>query len=122
MLKPTVAPQASRTLQGPHEAKLTAQDERIAKLEETISKVHEHQADQDANFEKFRQDVKKQDVAIRTHIDQRLSQVKQELDASFSGALQQQSKTFDDNMRELKQLLGAVPKRKAPNEPEDAEM
>ena len=120
--KPTVAPQASRTLQGPHEAKLTAQDERIAKLEETISKVHEHQADQDANFEKFRQDVKKQDVAIRTHIDQRLSQVKQELDASFSGALQQQSKTFDDNMRELKQLLGAVPKRKAPNEPEDAEM
>ena len=123
--KPTLTwvPNVPRSLPGPQEARMAAQDERIAKLEETIEKVHEQQNNHDAKLIQFQDDVKQQDVAIRTHIDQRLQQVKAELDASFSGALQQQSKNFDDNMRELKQMLGAVSKRKAlAQSPEDAEM
>ena len=109
--KPTTAPlpaaPAAAGSIGPTEAKFAEQETRLAKLEDAISK-------QAATIDTIQQDARQHDQAIRQHLDQRLLDVKTELSDSFSQALQHQSKSFEQNFGELKNLLmQGASKRKA---------
>lgn len=113
---PRPAPNISRAAQGPQEAKFSQQDDRIHKLEQALEQVQITQQDQSDQVKQLHQEVKQQEASTKQHIDLRLQQIRSELDQSFSSALQQQSRQFEDNMRDLKQLLGGVPKRKTPED------
>ncbi len=115
---PRPLPNPSR-VQGPQEAKFSQQDDRMNKLEQALEKVQITQQDQSDQFKQLHQDVQQQEASTKQHIDLRLQQIRSELDQSFSSALQQQTRQFEENMRDLKQLLGGVSKRKSPEDNDD---
>ena len=117
---PRPAPNPPRTTQGPQETKFSQHDDRLNKLEQALEQVQVAQQDHADQFKQLHHDVKQQEASTKQHIDLRLQQIRTELDQSFASALQQQSRQFEDNMRDLKQLLGGVPKRKTPDEVDEA--
>ena len=106
---------------GPTEQQLTQQADRISKLEDAVQQMQLTAANQTASIETLQLDNHKRDVAIRSHIDERMNGIKQELNQSFAEALKMQSQQFSSNLDEIKNLLREKPKRKQP-ERENADM
>eukprot|EP00438_Fugacium_kawagutii_P013120 Skav209591 [mRNA] locus=scaffold1607:167577:171527:- [translate_table: standard] len=96
-----------RSLQGPTEARFQAQDERMAKMEQTIQQLHTTQ-------EQLRSDTEKGFAAVERQehkLHQAISQARTDLEQSFSSALSAQSDQLNATLTDLKQLLQAKPKR-----------
>ena len=115
--RPAAISQTAAPAIGPTEQKFAQQEDRISKLEEALGK-------QASSIESIQQDATRRDHEIRVHLDERLAGVKQELSQNLGAALQQQSKSFEQNFNELKTLLmqqqqQPKPKRKNPAEHED---
>ena len=64
---------------GPTEQQLTQQADRISKLEDAVQQMQLTAANQTASIETLQLDNHKRDVAIRSHIDERMNGIKQEL-------------------------------------------
>ena len=103
---------APRAVSGPVETQLNQQSERMDKLEAALGTLQQSQAKQSEDIKRTEAQVKKSDSDIRQHLDNRLTEVRRELDQSFTAAIQQQSKTFDSNLHDIKRLL-LQPKRKS---------
>ena len=108
---------AAPTPVGPTEQKFSAQENRIANLEAAM----EQQA---GNIETLKAEAVQRDQEMRVHLDQRLVSVKNELSTSLSSAIQMQSKTFEQNFTELKNMLAAsaamhTKRKNVPTGPED---
>lgn len=67
----------------------------------------------------MKQEVKNRDTKIIGHIDHQVQSLRQEMDQSFTKALQDQSKHLDNTLQEFKQLLIANAKRKSPEVADD---
>ena len=116
------APQLAAPV-GPTEQKFSAQEQRIDRLESALQQLQDAQKQQSGAIGQLRADMQKKDEDIRKHMDERLSQVKQELGCSFTQALQTQSVNLDKSTQELKQLLLQKPKRtRAQRADDDEEM
>eukprot|EP00438_Fugacium_kawagutii_P027555 Skav207074 [mRNA] locus=scaffold1909:297835:302331:+ [translate_table: standard] len=94
---------------GPVEQRMQLQDDRLSKIEEVLAQDR-------AQVKELQADLQKKDQEMRTHVDQRLVELRNEIDTGFSRAIQQQAKNFDSSMQELKQLLIQSQKRKTPGE------
>ena len=103
---------APRAVSGPVETQLNQQSELMDKLEAALGTLQQSQAKQSEDIKRTEAQVKKSDSDIRQHLDNRLTEVRRELDQSFTAAIQQQSKTFDSNLQDIKRLL-LQPKRKS---------
>lgn len=105
--RPTIpaATPPSRVVTGPVEAKLNDQNERLEKLETSLQQLQLNQEKQSSDLQNTTVELRKRDQQIRAHMDTRLGEIKKELDATFTSALQQQSKSFESGMLELKNLL-----------------
>ena len=119
-LSSTAGPPANRVLTGPVETKLTEQNDRIVKLESSIQQLQAEQTKHSDALQQTSDDIRKRDQQLRSHMDSRLGDIRKELDATFTSALQQQSKTFESGMMELKSLL-TQGKSKRKNENSDME-
>ena len=109
--------QSQPTAVGPTEQKFQAQEDRIAKLEDALQGVQKEQKVAMDAVSSLHADVRKRDDQIKSHLDNRLAAVKQELDSSFATALKQQSNSWEAGFLELKKLLAKSDKR--PREPDD---
>ena len=98
-----VAP--TRVPTGPVESKLNEQNDRIVKLESSITQLQTEQSKHSITLQKTNDEIRTRDQQLRSHMDTRLGEIRKELDATFTSALQQQSKTFESGMLELKSLL-----------------
>lgn len=108
--KPAVAatsaiPSATPANVGPTEQQFSQQADRISKLEDAVQQMQLTAANQTASIETLQLENQKRDVAIRSHIDERLGMIKKELDQSFADAIKQQSQSFSSNLDEIKNLL-----------------
>ena len=117
---PPAVPAATRTITGPVESKLNEQNDRIEKLESSIQQLQTNQEKQSKDMQENAEEVRKRDQQLRTHMDSRLGEIRKELDATFTSALQQQSKSFESGMMELKNLL-TQGKAKRKTTPDDME-
>eukprot|EP00438_Fugacium_kawagutii_P036471 Skav209698 [mRNA] locus=scaffold36:108316:113809:+ [translate_table: standard] len=101
---------------GPMEQRLQLQEERLSKIEESI-------AQNQNQMQNIQHDIETKDHAMRSHVDQKLGELRNEIDTGFSAALKQQASHFDTSMNEIKQLLiqAQQSKRKTP-EAGDEEM
>ena len=108
-----VAPVASV---GPTEQKFAQQESRITKLEATLEQMQQQQTTIGSDVSQLQQVVKQQDAIFEKKLDSRLISLRQDLDNSFSQALQKQSSQMDSNLQEIKQLLLSKPKRPRENE------
>lgn len=104
---------ATPSNQGPTDLKFEAQDQRIEKLETSLKEMQLAQEESKQQLTDLKTEVQTRDTATRTHFDSKLQQMQQQLDQSFSQALQSQTKQFDQGMQELKAMLMQT-KRKQP--------
>ena len=95
----------TRVPTGPVETKLNEQNDRIVKLESSILQLQTEQSKHSTALQKTSDEIRTRDQQLRTHMDSRLGEIRKELDATFTSALQQQSKSFESGMLELKSLL-----------------
>lgn len=94
-------PQPARSTAGPTETRLTAQDQKLSEFEQTMKQLKAAQQEQQITLEKMQQETK----ATRSYIDTSINSLRQEIDHSFTQALQAQSTHIDTGMAELKQLI-----------------
>ena len=118
---PKVQPLASsRTVEGPLETRLAAQDEKIAALQQSLDKVTKTQdamaIDATKRFEKIEQ-TQESSMQLMT---QTIDTLRTDLDGSLKQVMQQSTQLFDARLTELKQLLTRQPKRDL--EPDEADM
>lgn len=104
---------------GPTENKLQEHDARLQELTDTLSALKVQQTNQEKMFSEMKQEVKNRDTKIIGHIDHQVQSLRQEMDQSFTKALQDQSKHLDNTLQEFKQLLIANAKRKSPEVADD---
>eukprot|EP00435_Cladocopium_sp_Y103_P049525 s1111_g15.t1 len=104
---------------GPTEQQFAQQAERLTKLEDAVQQMQLGAANQTASIENLQLENHKRDIAIRSHIDERMNAMKQEMSLSFAEAIKQQSQQFNSNLDEIKNLLRNKPKRKKAEEAED---
>eukprot|EP00438_Fugacium_kawagutii_P035322 Skav206912 [mRNA] locus=scaffold808:371929:376347:+ [translate_table: standard] len=117
-IKPQTTPvQASQAAgpssTGPIEQRLQLQEDRLSKIEESIARGQHHVQD-------IQKDIEAKDIAMKSHVDQQLHALRNEIDSGFTRALQQQANKFDTSLNEIKQLLiQSQSKRKTPAEGDD---
>ena len=109
---PKVTPQPQmRSLEGPIESRLAAQDEKIANLQQSLDKVTKSQeslvTDATKRFEHIEQ-VQEANMQVMTKT---IDNLKHELDGSLKHVMQQSTQLFDARLTELKQLLSRPQKR-----------
>lgn len=107
-----------RQVQGPVEQRLSSQDEKIQSLEEKMQTL---MATQDTT-QKTLQGIQEEQKGVETRLTSQLlaavESVKCDLSTSFAGAIAQQSAQFDQNLRELKNMI-ANSKRKTAEKADD---
>ena len=101
---------------GPTEQKFAQQESRITKLETTLEQMQQQQTTIGSDMSQLQQVVKQQDTTFEKKLDSHLLSLRQDLDNSFSQALQKQSSQMDSNLQKIKQLLLSKPKRPCENE------
>eukprot|EP00438_Fugacium_kawagutii_P022704 Skav203973 [mRNA] locus=scaffold94:565464:567158:+ [translate_table: standard] len=112
--------QQSRAMPGPIESKFVAQEDRITRLEATIGNIAKQQDQTNADLQTLHTNMGKQEEAQKAYIDNKFIAFRQDLETSFSKALQEQSKSFDSNLQDIKHLiLSQQAKRKTPQEGDD---
>lgn len=97
---------------GPIEDKFAKQTSRMDKLEAELTQIKQDQKEQKESQAKFQQDVVAGDQENRKDLDQKIVGLKQEFENSFTKALATQTKKFDNDLQEIKQLLLGSAKRK----------
>ena len=98
---------------GPTDLKFEAQEQRIEKLETSLKEMQVAQEESKHQLTDLKTEVQTRDTATRNHFDSQLQQMQQQLNHSFSQALNTQTKSFDQGMQELKAML-MQSKRKMP--------
>eukprot|EP00438_Fugacium_kawagutii_P029941 Skav232687 [mRNA] locus=scaffold698:582235:586895:- [translate_table: standard] len=108
----------TRTLQGPIEARFIAQEEKISKMEGVLSQLQVAQGQLKADTEQgFAQ------VAHREkQIEQAITQVRGELEHSFTAALKQQSTDLNSSLSDIKALLMKKQVKRSHEAPADEDM
>ena len=104
--------QPPRAAAGPIEDKFAKQTSRMDKLEAELTQIKQDQKEQKESQAKFQQDVVAGDQENRKDLDQKIVGLKQEFENSFTKALATQTKKFDNDLQEIKQLLLGSAKRK----------
>lgn len=104
--------QPPRAAAGPIEDKFAKQTSRMDKLEAELTQIKQDQKEQKESQAKFQQDVVARDQENRKDLDQKIVGLKQEFENSFTKALATQTKKFDNDLQEIKQLLLGSAKRK----------
>eukprot|EP00438_Fugacium_kawagutii_P004319 Skav229427 [mRNA] locus=scaffold2297:344990:346853:+ [translate_table: standard] len=99
----------TRALQGPTEAKFQAQEERIHKIEASLQELQQQQVALRSETEKGFAQV----AANEKQLHQAITQVRTDLDSSFTSAIASQSQQLNRTLDDLKALIIAKSKRKA---------
>eukprot|EP00438_Fugacium_kawagutii_P017624 Skav201066 [mRNA] locus=scaffold2848:216486:221133:- [translate_table: standard] len=115
------APLAARAAQGPVEQKLQHQEERIRGLEDKMTNMLTMQDKQAQQIQTLHENASASEKRIGEQVTQAIGAVKSELTEAFSAAIRQQTQNFDQNLRDIKNLL-AQSKRKTSCPQEDEEM
>ena len=100
-----------RTVTGPTADRFAAQDAKLTALEQAVQGLQESQASQAGLMTKMQQDVQQRDASLKQHMNQTIEALGSELDSSFTSALEQQSKSFESGLDDIRQLLKASAKR-----------
>ena len=109
---PKVTPtQSSRSLEGPIESRLAAQDERIANLQQSLDKVTKSQESLVTDATKRFERIEKTQETNMQVMTQTIDTLKHELDGSLKQVMNQSTQLFDARLTELKQLLTRPQKR-----------
>ena len=106
------APQP-RSVAGPSETRLQQQDDKIDAIEKQIQQLAQHQEKQSTQIDDIQKDIQQSEHRIADQVRQSIGEVRNELAHSVRDAMNQQSKQFEDNMKDLRLLFQqANPKRK----------
>eukprot|EP00438_Fugacium_kawagutii_P035852 Skav205420 [mRNA] locus=scaffold582:213902:218554:- [translate_table: standard] len=98
-------PSQTRSVQGPMEEKMTAQDQRIRNLEDKMTDMIHQQESQAKNLLEVREQTAGVEQRLGNQLTQAVTALKADLSQSFKTAMQQQSQGFDQSLRDIKQLL-----------------
>ena len=113
-------PATVRSSEGPVEARLSQQDEKIERLQKSLDKVAaSHETFANATTQKFEQQAAREEANLQ-HVSKAMDVLKKELDQSMQQVAQQNAKVMDARLGELKQLLIKSSKRSL--SPGDADM
>ena len=102
--RPMQVPQQARDVAGPTEAKFKEQEARISAIEQKMTKL---QQDTAAGF----QQVEARDHQNQAHMKEAIHNVKQEIESSFTAAINLQSQQLNQTLADLKAMLQSNPKR-----------
>ena len=102
----------ARTASGPIEDKFAKQTSRLDKLEAELTQIKTDQKAQMDAQKAFQQHVVDRDKENRQELDKKINTMKQEFETSFTKAIATQTKKFDTDLQEIKQLLIGSAKRK----------
>eukprot|EP00438_Fugacium_kawagutii_P028107 Skav224952 [mRNA] locus=scaffold1186:117104:121789:+ [translate_table: standard] len=110
-----------RQLQGPIEQKLSGQDARIKTLEDKMATLCGQQECTSQQLQALQAATAGVETRLSEQLTQAVSAVKQDLNQAFTTALNQQTSTFNDSLRDIKLLLSKS-KRKTAEGQEDDDM
>lgn len=115
--QPPIAPNPlTRSVAGPSETRLQQQDDKIDAIEKKIQLLTQSQDQQTNQLGELRTEIQKSEHRIADQVRQSIGEVRHELSNSVKDAMKQQSKQFEDNMRDLRLLFQQTnPKRKNEN-------
>ena len=115
--QPPIAPNpVHRSVAGPSETRLQQQDDKIDAIEKQIQSLTQCQEKHTAQVGELRNEIQKSEHRIADQVRQSIGEVRHELSTSVKDAMKQQSKQFEDNMRDLRLLFQqSNPKRKNEN-------
>ena len=107
----SAAPAAPRAVEGPIESRLAAQDDKIAKLQESLDRVSKSQEAMVVDATQRFQHIEKVQETNMQVMTQTIDTLRTDLDGSLKQVMQQSTQLFDARLQELKQLLSRGPKR-----------
>lgn len=114
-------PNTGRAPAGPTADRFALQDDKIADLQKVVQQLQKNQDEHGLMLAQAQEEAKQSEAAVRSHVDQQMNNLKNELNNSFVGALRIQSQNFESSLNEIKSLILDRNKRKTPEE-EDAHM
>lgn len=105
-----------KSIAGPSETRLQQQDDKIDAIEKQIQQLSKQQDQQNQHIGDLKTEIQNSEYRIAEQVKQSIGEVRNELSNSVKDAMKQQSKQFEDNMRDLRLLFQqAAPKRKNEN-------
>lgn len=118
-------PPAAASSAGPNDQRFQAQEERMKKIEEELATCRTSQEATQQSVQNLQQEVQQKDKIMASHVDQRLKELREEIDTGFTRGLAQQATKFESTMQttmqELKQLIiQQASKRKSPETGDEA--
>lgn len=107
----------TRAVQGPVEERLTAQDMKIQGLEQQMAAMLAMQEAHKGEIQKIQAEQGAVENRLSAQLVQAVTGVKNELANSFAEAMAQQTKSFDQNLRDIKQMLNNTKRKSSPSPP-----
>ena len=102
-----------RSVAGPSETRLQQQDNKIDAIEKQTQQLTQQQDQQTKHIGDLKTEIKQSEHRIADQVRQSIGEVRHELATSVKDAMMQQSKQFEDNMKDLRLLFQqSNPKRK----------
>ena len=103
----------TRNVAGPSETRMQQQDDKIDAIEKQIQQLTQKQDQQTQHMSNLTTEIQKSEHRIADQVRQSIGEVRNELATSVKDAMMQQSKQFEDNMKDLRLLFQqSNPKRK----------
>ena len=108
---PRLSDSVSKPVEGPTEARLTAQDEKISTLQKTLEKMSHTQEEFTVATSKRFEEMEQRETSKMKTVTATIEAMRGDIDSSLKQVMQQSTQLMDTRLTELKQMLRQSSKR-----------